>query len=243
MKIIKLNAINSTNTYLKEILKKENVQDNTVVWTQNQTEGRGQQDAKWVSEPYKNLTFSILKRFDDFLSEHHFVLNMVVALSIFRCLKKLHIPDLSLKWANDILSGNKKICGILIENSINNQYITTSVIGVGLNVNQLNFNELTKATSLQKITGIHYNLEEIIHLVLKELQVAFQKLYETTPTEIYNHYHKYLYRKDKPSTFQDIYGMRFMGFIRGVTAQGELCIELEDQVLRTFRLKEVQLLY
>ena len=66
MQIIKLNAIDSTNTYLKEILKTKSLEDNTVVWTLNQFAGRGQQEAKWESEPYKNLTFSILKRFETF---------------------------------------------------------------------------------------------------------------------------------------------------------------------------------
>lgn len=243
MKVIKLNAINSTNTYLKELSKDKSVEDNTLVWCENQTEGRGQQNSKWISEPYKNLTFSMLKRFDDFASQHHFVLNMLVSLSILRCLKKIHIPDLTLKWPNDILSANKKICGILIENTLVSENISTSVIGVGINVNQLFFNNLDKVSSLQKITGIHYNLEELLHLLIAEFSTSFSELKTTDFQSIYTEYHLHLFRKDKPSTFEDAHKNRFMGFIRGVNEQGELCIELEDAIFKTFQLKEIQLLY
>ena len=104
MQIIKLNAIDSTNTYLKEILKTKSLEDNTIVWTLNQFAGRGQQEAKWESEPYKNLTFSILKRFENFHSEHHFILNMCISLSIFRALKKL-----------EILSGREEVISLIEE--------------------------------------------------------------------------------------------------------------------------------
>lgn len=243
MRIIKLNAINSTNTYLKELSKDHSILDNTVVWSENQTSGRGQQDSKWISEPYKNLTFSILKRFDNFSSEHHFVLNMITSLSIFRCLKKLHIPDLTLKWPNDILSGDQKICGILIENTLVAETISTSVIGVGINVNQLYFNDLPRVSSLQKLTGIHYHLEEILQMLLKEFSVSFSNLQTTDFERIYQEYHSHLFRKDKPSTFEDLHQSRFMGFIRGVTSQGELCVELEDAIFKTFQLKQIRLLY
>ena len=122
MEIIKLNATNSTNTYLKNLLKEKPVKDLSCIWALSQTQGRGQQGAKWISEPGKNLTFSILKKFENLSSEYHFLLNMEVSLVIFRALKKLYIPDLAVKWANDILSSKKKICGILIENTLHKDY-------------------------------------------------------------------------------------------------------------------------
>lgn len=243
MEIIKLNATNSTNTYLKELLQRENVNDNTLIWTENQTHGRGQQSAKWISEPYKNLTFSFLKRFNNLPSTHHFVLNMVVVLSILRGLKKLQIPQLALKWPNDILSENKKICGILIENSLSQQQISTSIIGVGININQLIFNDLPNVSSLKKITGIHYNLEELLHLFIKEFSASFSNFEIENHQHIFEEYHTNLFRKDKPSTFQTPENEQFMGFIRGVNPQGELLIELEDAILKSFQPKEIQLLY
>ena len=149
MEIIKLNATNSTNTYLKNLIKEKPIADLSCVWALSQTQGRGQQGASWVAEPGKNLTFSVFKKFDQLPSEYHFLLNMEVSLAIFRALKKLYIPDLAVKWANDILSAKKKICGILIENTLHKEYITASVIGIGLNVNQLFFNDLPNVSSLQ----------------------------------------------------------------------------------------------
>ena len=91
MEIIKLNATNSTNTYLKNLIKEKPVEDLSCVWALSQTQGRGQQGATWVAEPGKNLTFSLLKKFEALPSEYHFLLNMEVSLAIFRTLKKLNV--------------------------------------------------------------------------------------------------------------------------------------------------------
>lgn len=244
VKIIKLDAVSSTNSYLKELSKTENLSETVVVWTHNQVAGRGQQGAKWVSEPYKNLTFSVLKQFSGFSSQHHFLLNMLVSLSVFKVLKRWQLPNLALKWPNDILADSKKICGILIENTLVKNEISTSVIGIGLNVNQLHFEGLeNKATSLQKITGIHFNLEELLQQILEELLPSFEKISVENSEIIFEAYHSVLFRKDKPSTFETFDNQRFMGFIRGVTQQGELRIELEDNIEKQFQLKEISLLY
>ena len=243
MEIIKLNATNSTNTYLKNLLKEKQVKDLSCIWALSQTQGRGQQGAKWISEPGKNLTFSILKKFENLSSEYHFLLNMEVSLAIFRALKKLYIPDLAVKWANDILSAKKKICGILIENTLHKEYITGSVIGIGLNVNQLFFNDLPNVSSLQKIMGHPFDLEEVLLLILHELEAALLSLSPTRFEEVLDEYHTHLFRKDKPSTFEYPDGQRFMGYIRGVSHNGQLQVEQEDALMSSFSLKEVKLLY
>ena len=115
IKIIKLNAIPSTNDYLKKKHKTGEVFDGEIVWTENQTSGRGQRNKKWISEPFTSLTFSIYKQFNNLLI-NPFKLNAVVCLAIINALEKLSIPKLLIKWPNDILSENKKIGGILIEN-------------------------------------------------------------------------------------------------------------------------------
>ncbi|WP_315105611.1 biotin--[acetyl-CoA-carboxylase] ligase [Capnocytophaga gingivalis] len=243
MEIIKLNATNSTNTYLKNLLKEKQVKDLSCIWALSQTQGRGQQGAKWISEPGKNLTFSVLKKFENLPSEYHFLLNMEVSLAIFRALKKLYIPDLALKWANDILSSKKKICGILIENTLHKEQISSSIIGIGLNVNQVFFNDLPNVSSLQKIMGHPFDLEEVLLLICQELEVSLKSLSPTRFETMLDEYHTYLFRKDKPSTFEYPNGERFMGYIRGVSHNGQLQVEQEDALMSSFSLKEIKLLY
>ena len=243
MEIIKLNATNSTNTYLKNLLKEKQVKDLSCIWALSQTQGRGQQGAKWISEPGKNLTFSILKKFENLPSEYHFLLNMEVSLAIFRALKKLYIPDLAVKWANDILSSKKKICGILIENTLHKEQISASIIGIGVNVNQVFFNDLPNVSSLQKIMGHPFDLEEVLLLICQELEVSLKSLSPTRFETMLDEYHTHLFRKDKPSTFEYPNGERFMGYIRGVSHNGQLQIEQEDALMSSFSLKEIKLLY
>ena len=243
MEIIKLNATNSTNTYLKNLLKEKQVKDLSCIWALSQTQGRGQQGAKWISEPGKNLTFSVLKKFENLPSEYHFLLNMEVSLAIFRALKKLYIPDLAVKWANDILSSKKKICGILIENTLHKEQISASIIGIGVNVNQVFFNDLPNVSSLQKIMGHPFDLEEVLLLICQELEVSLKSLSPTRFETMLDEYHTYLFRKDKPSTFEYPNGERFMGYIRGVSHNGQLQVEQEDALMSSFSLKEIKLLY
>lgn len=243
MEIIKLNATNSTNTYLKNLLKEKQVKDLSCIWALSQTQGRGQQGAKWISEPGKNLTFSVLKKFENLPSEYHFLLNMEVSLAIFRALKKLYIPDLAVKWANDILSSKKKICGILIENTLHKEQISASIIGIGVNVNQVFFNDLPNVSSLQKIMGHPFNLEEVLLLICQELEVSLKSLSPTRFETMLDEYHTHLFRKDKPSTFEYPNGERFMGYIRGVSHNGQLQVEQEDALMSSFSLKEIKLLY
>lgn len=243
MEIIKLNATNSTNTYLKNLLKEKQVKDLSCIWALSQTQGRGQQGAKWISEPGKNLTFSVLKKFENLSSEYHFLLNMEVSLAIFRALKKLYIPDLAVKWANDILSSKKKICGILIENTLHKEQISASIIGIGVNVNQIFFNDLPNVSSLQKIMGHPFDLEEVLLLICQELEVSLKSLSPTRFETMLDEYHTHLFRKDKPSTFEYPNGERFMGYIRGVSHNGQLQVEQEDALMSSFFLKEIKLLY
>ncbi len=243
MEIIKLNATNSTNTYLKNLLKEKQVKDLSCIWALSQTQGRGQQGAKWISDPGKNLTFSVLKKFENLPSEYHFLLNMEVSLAIFRALKKLYIPDLAVKWANDILSSKKKICGILIENTLHKEQISSSIIGIGLNVNQVFFNDLPNVSSLQKIMGHPFDLEEVLLLICQELEVSLKSLSPTRFETMLDEYHTHLFRKDKPSTFEYPNGERFMGYIRGVSHNGQLQVEQEDALMSSFSLKEIKLLY
>ena len=161
MQIIKLNAIDSTNVYLRGLVSEIPLDDFAVVTAEYQSNGRGQRATKWESEKSKNLIISILKKDIRLKLENQFMLNIIVSLAVHKTLKALQIPNLSIKWPNDILSRQNKIGGILIDLVTKKNKIDHAIIGIGLNVNQIEFEQLPKAASLKKITGINYNLNEL----------------------------------------------------------------------------------
>ena len=221
----------------------EVLEDFTVVYTENQTRGKGQLGNKWLSNKSENLTFSVFYNSSLLGLENHFYLNCAVSISVFRVLQRLMIPKLSVKWPNDILTGSKKLSGILIENVIKSSSETYSIIGIGLNVNQLEFDPLFKASSIKEVLGQHFSLEELLILLATELEKQFELLKKGRFSELHDAYEKHLFRKNKPSTFKNAEGELFSGFIKNVTSTGELQVLVEDAVLKEFKLKEVQLLY
>ena len=242
MRIIKLNAIDSTNSFLKEMISKETLKDYTVVVTEHQTNGRGQMGTVWDSEKGKNLMFSLFKDLSIHVVEFPFYISMAISLAILKALQHFNIPDLKIKWPNDILSANKKICGILIENVIKNK-LNSTIIGVGLNVNQTEFKNLPQASSLKMITGMHYDLDEVLYQIITHTKAYSKLLQEGKYDEVKTEYESYLFRKNKPSTFKNAEGELFSGFVTGVTKYGKLMVILEDQVVKKFDLKEITLLY
>lgn len=243
MNIIKLDAIDSTNAYLRQLSTVENLEDFTIVIAKSQTAGKGQMGTKWDSEDGKNLTFSVFKKVSCLEKEEQFYISMATSLAIYNALKRFYIPRLAIKWPNDILSENQKICGILIENVIKNSKMTAAIIGIGINVNQVDFPEIINASSLKKITGIHYDLDEVMHEIANQLKIYSDYITNRSLELLKAEYESLLFRKNKPSTFKTASGELMMGFIQGVSEEGKLCILLEDEIVETFDLKEVKLLY
>ncbi|APU09276.1 biotin--[acetyl-CoA-carboxylase] ligase [Cellulophaga lytica] len=243
MQIIKLNATNSTNQYLKELIMSTKVDDFTVVTTKNQEQGRGQMGTKWLAEPGKNLTFSVLKKGETLEVADQFLLNMCVSLAVYEALKELNIPNLAVKWPNDILSANSKICGILIENILIGSKIQSSIIGIGLNVNQLTFNNLPNVSSLKLLKGVTFNLDEVLQVIIVKLKKYLTSNYLNSPDVLRALYQEIMFRIHKPSTFKSKEGEVFMGFIKGVSSSGRLIVLLEDNIFKEYNLKEIQLLY
>jgi len=241
--ILKLDATDSTNLYLKDLLRAKNPPDYTVVVAKKQLKGRGQMGTNWQSEDGKNLTFSVLKNFDALLVRHQFVLNIAISLAVYDALKELSVPDVKVKWPNDIMSGSMKICGILIENVLKGDKVGHSIIGIGLNVNQTNFAGLDKASSLKSIMGRTYAIDELLYKILEHIRFQLEGIEGKSVNQLLPVYEKVLFRKNKPSTFTDANGEMFMGYIRKVSAEGKLILELEDHVFMEFNLKEVSLLY
>ena len=181
MKIIKLNAIDSTNSFLKELAQNSTLENYTTVVAKQQKNGRGQQENKWLSKPFKNLTFSIYLKFSDLKITDKKQLNFAISLAIFEVLFNKKTPKLSIKWPNDILSANKKICGILIENSIKGHFIKNAVVGIGINVNQEHFSDTIKnVTSLKNETNKEFNLDELLENKESIVKAVFEDVAKST---------------------------------------------------------------
>jgi len=243
MQLIKLDATPSTNQYLKQLVLKNLVDDYTVVTTENQTHGRGQMGASWISETGKNLTFSMLIFFENLNASHHVYLNCAVSLALYDTLKDLSVPDLKVKWPNDIMSGNQKLCGILIENILQGNRINKSIIGIGLNVNQVNFGQLQNVSSLQLLLGIPMDLDKILISLINSLKNRLKILSTPKINSLKKQYEQVLFRKNKVSTFASKTETLFTGIIKGLSDDGKLIVYTEDGVLQEFALKEVRLLY
>ncbi|CAL2093468.1 biotin--[acetyl-CoA-carboxylase] ligase [Tenacibaculum sp. 190524A05c] len=241
MQIIKLNATDSTNSFLKDLSVDSKLNDFTVVVAEKQTSGRGQMNTVWVSEPSKNLMFSVYAQFTNLNIQNQTFLNFAVAISMFELLDKLNVPKLAVKWPNDIMSEKKKICGILIENVLKGSNINASIIGIGLNVNQSSFPEfLPDASSLKMILGKEFDLDKVLNQFLEALKFNLNLLKKERFQELEEKYLNVLYKKNIPSMFKDTKNVLFMGKIIGVnTNNGKLQIELSDETIQEFALKEV----
>ncbi|MGO3182267.1 MAG: biotin--[acetyl-CoA-carboxylase] ligase [Aequorivita sp.] len=243
MNLIKLSAIDSTNTYLKKLAKKTRLPDETVVITNHQVSGRGQMGNGWLSREGQSLTFSMFKEFDGLSIEHQFMISMATSLGILEALKGLNVPAISIKWPNDILSAKSKVGGILIENVLEGSFLKYCVIGIGLNVNETDFPNLPKASSLKLETGKGFTLEEVLQEIVENIYKKLRKLNYNDFLVLKEEYEDNLFQKDSISVFETPEGLRFNGIIKGVSDIGELLVETENNLLRKFQLKEVSLIY
>lgn len=237
MHIIKLNATNSTNEHLRKILLKNKLKVPTVVWGLFQKKGKGQRGRVWTSQAGKNLMLSLyipnLTRNADQL----FSINKIVSISLVEWLLSLQIPNISIKWPNDILSGHKKLAGILIETTFKKSAAKSIIIGIGINVNQIQFTKLPNATSMRLQTAKTFDLNELI------LSLAPKLLKDLThpPKDWDEVYQKSLYGLNQNKKF--LSGeQEFQGIIRSVTGEGKLLIETKTGEC-LFSVGELQFVY
>ena len=242
MNIIKLDAIDSTNNYLKKIILNEGITDYTIVTAKFQTEGKGQLGTKWESEHSKNLICSVYKKEINIKVQDQFVISALVSLALIKTLRKVNLSNIHIKWPNDIMSDNKKICGILIENIVKENYIKDAVIGIGLNVIQTIFNNLPNATSIKNLIGASCSKDEILKDLVENLEYYFNKLDKSSINSIFEKYEDALFRINKPSTFKNSKGEVFSGYIKGVSRLGKLSVMLEDSLVESYDLKEISIL-
>jgi BirA family biotin operon repressor/biotin-[acetyl-CoA-carboxylase] ligase len=242
MKLIKLGAIDSTNEFLKGLSHRQKLDNFTVVIAEKQTKGKGQMGSVWDSEEGKNLIVSVFIKDPLLQISQIYNLNIAVALAVVSALESYNIPKLSIKWPNDIMSYNFKIGGILIENSLKVDGAISSVVGLGLNINQTNFGDLPKASSLAAICGSQFDKEQILHSIIEKMKQNIN-LVQLQPESLWLKYSERLFKKGIPMPFKDNTDKKFMGIIQGVSPYGKLQVLLEDDSIFEYSIKEVQMLY
>jgi len=226
LNIIKLESTDSTNNYAHNLIKNSEKSiselSGTVIWSLEQTMGRGQRTNKWESESGQNLTFSLIITPSTLPVAKQFLLSKIISLAVHDFLSKI-FQDVTIKWPNDLYIGDKKIAGILIENSVKGSEIFSSVIGIGLNVNQLNFSaEIPNVTSMRMISNKTYNIEQILHLVLEQVFVRLMHFFEEkTDSSLDTEYLKKLFRYNEQAKFK-VKNEIIEGIICGVNEYGFL---------------------
>jgi BirA family biotin operon repressor/biotin-[acetyl-CoA-carboxylase] ligase len=245
MQYIKLDAIPSTNDFLKDYVKNESLKNYTTVIAREQTNGKGQMGSVWKSQAGKNLTMSIYVHGLELNAKSIVTLNKSIALSILDVLRAFEFDNLTIKWPNDIMAENKKIGGILIENIHSATNGIYSIIGVGLNINQTFFDNLPQASSTKLIFGKELDVQKLAKKVAKAIKSRCEILKKTINTfqNIDEEYWNVLYKKNSPIVFEDVSGAKFMGIITGVSSNGFLQIKKEDDSISEFGIKEVKMLY
>lgn len=240
MKIIKLDAIDSTNTFLKELAQNSSLENYTIVTTKEQKKGRGQMGTQWVSESNKNLLCSVYVAFDKLPIADKVLINYAVSLAVIYTLEKYKLPRLAIKWPNDILSSNQKVCGVLVENVMQGMEIKSAIIGIGINVNQEVFpSHLKNVTSIKNQVKQDIDLDELLYKFVDELKRQIAFITDMSAGILKKNYLKLLYKKNIPTMFRNSSDVLFMGKIVGVSLQGKLQIEFEDESIQEFGIKEV----
>lgn len=230
----------STNDIALNLVRTRQADEGSVVICNHQTKGKGQRGNVWQSKPGENLTFSLVLRPDFMDISEQFYLNMSISNSIRRLLQE-YVPQLKVKWPNDLfVPGFGKVVGVLIENTFSGKEWEFAVVGIGININQLDF-ESDKASSIRSITGSEFDLEELFRLLITQIEQGYIQLKKGKWKEIKAEYLMHLYRMNSWADYS-ANGEQFSGKIVGISADGKLEMELENEEKALFGLKEISFL-
>ena len=241
LKFIHLEQIDSTNAYLQRQQSECDIR-NWVVNADEQTAGKGMGSNGWESEVGKNLTFSLALDVSFLPAERQFLLSEAVALGLIHALDAL-LPEekLHIKWPNDIYFENRKLAGILINSTIKANMMDVSIIGIGLNVNQMRFQDWpTHPISMKQITRKEYDLQPLLEQVAEQLLIKVEQL-KSSPAAIEQDYLKRLYRYRTWADYE-VNGKKMRLFMTGIDSFGRLqLLDIENNPY-CFDIKEVKFL-
>ena len=238
-KVIRLSQVESTNTYVRE-LSNNNPTSGTVVITACQSKGRGLQNNKWHSGDGQNVTFSLFLRDFKIDIKDIYHLNMIVALAIVDAVKTLGL-NAEIKWPNDIYIGKKKLCGILVENTLTSRSVSATIIGIGLNVNEESFpTNIPNPTSLRLETGVAFDIEDVFERILSAIDIKWDMLLSKDYGTIKKNYIDCLFQYNKVSKYMILKKQMVVdGTIIDVDSNG-LVVLAYDDIIEAFGLKEIK---
>ncbi|MBT4338012.1 MAG: biotin--[acetyl-CoA-carboxylase] ligase [Bacteroidetes bacterium] len=239
LKLIEIDELNSTNDYARELIENSGAENGMIISAAFQSHGKGQSKAVWESEKGKNILMSIILKPEFLMAEKYFFISMIASLGIADCLHTAFgIENVKIKWPNDIYINARKVAGILIQNDLNQHGISSSIIGVGLNVNQMSFsNSLPNPISMQHVLKKEIDLtfvrEKLVEFILHKYHLLIEGRFE----EIKANYESQLYKYNLSAEFSSQQKC-FDGIIRGVDEYGKLVVETHAE-LKSFDMKEI----
>jgi len=240
-RVVKLEETGSTNRFLNDLIQNEILPEGTVVTANYQVSGQGLGGTSWSSEPGKNLLMSVVFNPDFLPVKKIYLISKAIALAIKDFLVEENIQA-KIKWPNDIYVGDKKICGVLIENSIRGSIVLQSICGIGLNVNQEVFpEEVPNPISMRLVTGKNYSVDECRIKLCRQLEKRYLQIKSQNFNLINNDYLKSLHRFYEMENYETESG-KFSAQIIDVEDEGRLVIKKENGSILRFSFKEIKFL-
>jgi len=239
--LIELQEVNSTNRHAERILRNGEVEEGTVINAWSQTDGKGQGENRWQSEPGQNLTISIILHPLFLQPGMQFVLNKAISLGVLDAVSH-YLDGVKIKWPNDILAGSKKIGGILIQHAVEGAILKDTIVGIGLNVNQKDFGPgLPDAASLAMILHREVDLKELLTLLCDTLEMHYSLLKEEGTSSLEADYCTALlgFRHERMFLVE---GNPVSGIIQGVDEFGRLLVEHPGGGFKAYAHREIEFL-
>ena len=239
-KYIRLEQVESTNTYLLAMAYE--LPSGTVVYTPCQTAGRGQKGNRWLAQPGMNATFSYLYKPASIVAREQFCISEAAALAVAGVLNELTGEPITVKWPNDIYHGDCKICGMLIESSLDERRVGHSVIGIGINVNQCEFDPYApNPTSLALVTGGKHDVDQVMRRVCDRMEQLLACVEREGTAALHHDYLSVLYWHDgQQHTFLLPDGTEFAATIVDVAPDGMLALRhADDGAIHHYAFKQV----
>lgn len=234
-KLVFLPSCHSTNDIASDLLAKGLASEGTLVYTANQTAGRGQRGNLWEAEPGQNLTMSLILKPDFLQIREQFFLQMAISLALADTVRGLCDLEAEIKWPNDIYVDHKKIAGILIENTLRGPNLEYAVVGIGLNVNQKLFG-YPQAGSLSQLTDQDFDLDGVMEALVLSIEVRYLQLKQKQTARLKTEYLNRMYWFGEKRHFKSDF--EFEGVIQGIEENGRLQVMVNGHV-QTFDMKEI----